>query len=319
MEALEPIGNIDFIKTLSQMSGRSDLAKRNMARGDKALCLVHTLKQSYELPQEQLARHSRELAEIEAANEQCRSCNGTDCAHKPEWRQLMVQADCTGGNFSLRVCPCRVQRDKLRQQKLEKLMETAHVPVNYRQDTWTDFTLMPGNKRGLLLATMASKEHISLYLHGACGTGKTKLTSIIANERLKKGLSVLFVSVTELFRTLQDSFDKSDKEQKDKILPLIKEARCLILDDMGTTQRTEWKVAILQEIIDYRYANALQTIVTSNYSLPELKTHFVIRDKSGRVKDDKQSSRITSRLEEMCQVAKLDTPSFRHQQEDVLS
>ena len=198
-------------------------------------------------------------------------------------------------------------------------MDTAHVPVNYRQDTWTDFTLMPGNKRSLLLATMAAKEHISLYLYGECGTGKTKLTSIIANERLKKGLSVLFVSVTELFRTLQDSFDKPDKEQKDKILPLIKQARCLILDDMGTTQRTEWKVAILQEIIDYRYANALQTIVTSNYSLPELKAHFVIRDKSGRVKDDKQASRITSRLEEMCQVAKLDTPSFRHKQEDVLS
>ena len=318
MEALESVGNIDFVKKLSQMSGRSELAKQNMARGDKALCLVHTLKQDYDLSQEQLARYSGELAEIEAANEQCMDCNGKDCAHKPERRQLMVQADCTGGQYSMRVCPCRIQRDKLRQQRLEKLMVTAHVPVNYRQDTWKDFSLQPGNKRGLMLATMAAKENISLYLHGDCGTGKTKLTSILANERIKSGFAVLFVSLTELFRTLQDSFDMPSKEQKDKIMPLIKSARCLILDDLGTTQRTEWKVAILQEIIDYRYANVLQTIVTSNYSLSELKEHLVIRDKSGRIKDDKQASRITSRLEEMCQVAKLDTPSFRHKQEDLL-
>ena len=89
MEALEPVGNIDFVKNLSQMSGRSELAKQNMARGDKALYLVHTLKQDYDLSQEQLARYSGELAEIEAANEQCMDCNGKDCAHKPEWRQLL--------------------------------------------------------------------------------------------------------------------------------------------------------------------------------------------------------------------------------------
>ena len=79
-----------LMKKLSQMSGRSELAKQNMARGDKALCLVHTLKQGYDLSQEQLARYSGELAEIEAANEQCMDCNGKDCAHKPEWRQLIV-------------------------------------------------------------------------------------------------------------------------------------------------------------------------------------------------------------------------------------
>ena len=115
---------------------------------------------------------------------------------------------------------------------------------------------------------------VKVYLHGDCGNGKTKLTSILANERIKRGFTVLFVSLTELFRTLQDSFDMPSKEQKDKIMPLIKSARCLILDDLGTTHRTEWK------------------------------EHLVIRDKSGRIKDDKQASRITSRLKEMCQVAK---------------
>ena len=132
--------------------------------------------------------------------------------------------------------------------------------------------------------------------------------SIMANEKVKLGLPALFVSLTELFSALKDGFDKHD--QGGRLLPLVKEAECLILDDMGATQFTEWNVGVIQEIIDYRYANDLQTIVTSNYSLTELKEHLVIR-KHGKVVDDKQASRITSRLEEMCQQAQLDTPSFR--------
>ena len=98
----------------------------------------------------------------------------------------------------------------------------------------------------------------------------------------------------------------------------MKKAECLILDDLGASNRTEWSVGILQELVDYRYANALQTIITSNNSMAELKSYLVIRDKQGKPVDDKQSARITSRLEEMCHMAKLDTPSFRQKQEENL-
>ncbi len=74
----------------------------------------------------------------------------------------------------------------------------------------------------------------------------------------------------------------------------------------------------MQEFIDYRYTQALQTIITSNYSLAELKSYLVIRDKQGKPIEDKQAERITSRLEEMCHMAKLDTKSFRQKQEDIL-
>ncbi len=53
-------------------------------------------------------------------------------------------------------------------------------------------------------------------------------------------------------------------------------------------------------------------IITSNYSMNELKDYLVIIDKQGKAIENKQAGRISSRLEEMCHVAKLDTASFRH-------
>jgi DNA replication protein DnaC len=162
-------------------------------------------------------------------------------------------------------------------------MEAAQIPVNYRQDTWQDFNLQKGNMRAVTLAQKAVKDGRSLYLWGNCGTGKTKLTSIIGNE----------------------------------LMELVKKAECLIFDDLGASSRTEWSMGILQEIIDYRYTKALQTIITSNYSMNELKDYLVIIDKQGKAIENKQAGRISSRLEEMCHVAKLDTASFRHKpQED---
>lgn len=194
-------------------------------------------------------------------------------------------------------------------------MEAAQIPVNYRQDTWQDFNLQKGNMRAVTLAQKAVKDGRSLYLWGNCGTGKTKLTSIIGNERLKQGLSVLFVSLPELYSSIKGNFVKAGKSNE--LMELVKKAECLIFDDLGASSRTEWSMGILQEIIDYRYTKALQTIITSNYSMNELKDYLVIIDKQGKAIENKQAGRISSRLEEMCHVAKLDTASFRHKpQED---
>ena len=49
MGALEAVADIEFMKDLCQLSGRSAISKRNMARGENALRLVHSLKGKYDL------------------------------------------------------------------------------------------------------------------------------------------------------------------------------------------------------------------------------------------------------------------------------
>ena len=315
MQALESIEDWDIRAYVRSTARKCGVNIDNLPKGE-VVPFVRPLKGVYELSEDKLRECKAELAEVEEAQEQCNSCDGCSCQHKAKWKNLMVKADCRNDEVFLSLNNCKFNQQKYKAQKMKSLMESAQIPVNYRQDTWQDFTIQQGNMRAAAFAQKAVQDDKSLYLWGKCGTGKTKLTSIIANERLKKGLPVLFVSLPELYRGLKANFDKNGSSSE--LLELVKKAKCLILDDLGASSRTEWSVGILQELIDYRYTQALQTIITSNYSLTELKSYLVIRDKQGNPIEDKQAERITSRLEEMCHMAKLDTKSFRQKQEDIL-
>ena len=316
MQALESIEDWDIREYVRFTARKCGVNLDNLVAKGEVVPFIRPLKGVYELSENTLREYNYELAEVEKAQEQCRHCDGCSCQHKDEWKNRVVKADCRNDEVHLALNNCKFTQQKNREQKLKSLMEAAQIPEKYRKDTWEDLTILDGNMRAASLAQKAVQDGRSLYLWGKCGTGKTKLTSIIGNERLKKGLPVLFVSMPELYSGLKANFDKGGNSCE--LLEIVKKAECLILDDLGASNRTEWSVGILQELIDYRYAKALQTIITSNNSMAELKSYLVIRDKQGKPMDEKQSARITSRLEEMCHTAKLDTPSFRQKQEENL-
>ena len=314
MQAMECLADLDIREMLCSTARRCGVDLDRLPKGE-VISFPRPLRGHYDLPAEKLRAYNWELAEVEAAQEQCSKCDGSSCKHKGEWQKVAVYADIQGESVSLRFNHCRYMRKQYGEQRLKSLTDSAQIPVNYRKDTWDDFAIKEGNIRAVTLAKRAAFEDRSLYLWGECGTGKTKLTSIIANERIKKGLPVLFVSVPELYRSIKENFDKAGSDSE--LLRTIKRKECLILDDMGATTSTEWSVGIMQEIIDYRYANALQTIVTSNHSLHELSSSLVVRNRQGKVVEEKQASRISSRLEEMCCGARLNTPSFRCKHKEV--
>ena len=316
MQAMQSLADWDVREYIRATARKCSVDLDRMPKGE-VVPFRRPLKGNYKLSKAKLIEHNYELAEVEKACEQCRLCDGHNCQHKAEWKNYMVKAECRNDEVYLSFNNCKFSQQKNRERRLHALMEAAQIPLNYRQDTWQDFTLQKGNMRAVTLAQKAASDGRCLYLWGDCGTGKTKLTSIIGNERLKKGLPVLFVSLPELYSGIKANFAKSGGSNE--LMELVKTAECLILDDLGASSRTEWSVGILQEIIDYRYTKALQTIITSNYSMAELKDYLVIRDKQGKPIENRQADRIFSRLEEMCHVAKLDTASFRHKpQEDSL-
>ena len=65
----------------------------------------------------------------------------------------------------------------------------------------------------------------------------------------------------------------------------------LILDDLGAEKTTDWALQSLYIIINKRLSEELQTIITSNLSLDELR--------------DKIGDRIASRIAGMCKIVKL--------------
>ena len=111
-------------------------------------------------------------------------------------------------------------------------------------------------------AILAAKNKTNLILAGKPGTGKSHLASAIALEAMKNGNQAIFKSLPELLDQIcyayQNNADPYGLMLKYKRVP------CLILDDWGKEKTTDARMDYLFQIIDYRYRNGLQTILTTN-------------------------------------------------------
>jgi len=182
-----------------------------------------------------------------------------------------------------------------------KFYKKTDIPPRFRCKTFED--IYTEQKKEYLKQILAGD---SLFITGGSGTGKTFLAVVLAQEfyiqniieaqdyysdksEFKPSKSILFLPATELFLKLKSSFNESSGEIE--ILDNLDKADLLILDDIGTDKVSDWSKQIIYTIVDRRYRNMKQLIVTSNLSLQEI----------GKLYDD----RIASRLMEMGSVVEL--------------
>lgn len=111
-------------------------------------------------------------------------------------------------------------------------------------------------------ARKASQEHSGLILSGMRGTGKTHLAIAIALDAMHHGRQAIFRLVNELLDEIRQAV--RDNEDYHGLIRRFKEVPCLILDDLGKEKQTESGIDYLYQIVDYRYRNNLQTIITTN-------------------------------------------------------
>ncbi len=159
----------------------------------------------------------------------------------------------------------------------------------------------------------------SLYLWGLPGIGKTHLCFALIKEYFRKVPKRIrwykeeehaeyetpptphIMTVPDLLAKIKASFGRKEAEiyggepqgdlSESQIIEKVQQYKILFLDDLGTEKTTEWALQTIYSIIDYRYREMLQTVITSNLSLNNLS--------------DRTSDRITSRIAEMCKVIEL--------------
>lgn len=111
--------------------------------------------------------------------------------------------------------------------------------------------------------------HSNMYLYGNAGTGKTYLSSCIANRALQRGFTVYYQSAFKLLDMLEKlKFGKYDEDERigaEYESKYIFDTDLLIIDDVGTEFITQYSSAALFDIINSRLVEGKSTVISSNF------------------------------------------------------
>lgn len=138
------------------------------------------------------------------------------------------------------------------------------------------------------------------YLWGEPGVGKTHAAACAVRMFSDRGGRAKLVTAKALLDAVKAGYDRSDTIRTDALgsaarLPL------LALDDLGAERPTPWAMELLTGLIDERTARGLPTVVTSNYSVGQL------RDLWGGM----EGKRVASRLAGSCERIEVAGPDRR--------
>ena len=292
------------------MEQAGTIAARLLKRGIKISTTptaTTSLRGSYDLPAEEIKRHREEIADIERAQERCKGCTGEVCKQPSQGMIPVVEVH--DGRFCYALRRCRHERNRLARLRISRLFASARIPRAYEGDTFADYAVTAANRDAVDAAHMMVADEIKgLFLHGEKGTGKTKLAAIIANERARAGSPVLFASVPDLMADIRSSFAIGGTSER---IRAVKETPFLVLDDLGAEKMTEWVGEQLFCIVNHRYNECLQTVVTSNYNPTQIIRRMATVDRGGNVVDALQGQRIMSRLYGMCERVEVKGADWR--------
>ena len=122
-----------------------------------------------------------------------------------------------------------------------------------------------------------------LIFLGTYGTGKTHLAAAIANYRRAAGDDPIFTVVPDLLDHLRATFNPSSPVSYDHVFNQVRNARLLILDDLGTQNTTPWAREKLFQILNFRYETKAPTVITSSITLEEMDPRIRTRMLDSRV------------------------------------
>ncbi len=165
----------------------------------------------------------------------------------------------------------------------EKLRPKARKAFKYVQEFCDQLVAQPDGQ--------------GLFIHGETGAGKSYMLGCVANY-MAEHMSVKYLVYADFLDELRSTFGSRDKDENEhQMIEVVRSVDLLLLDDLGVERPTEFALRSLAQIVDYRYRNKLPLLVTSNFTLEELRE---------RTKSDLYGERIVWRLIETCTAMQLE-------------
>jgi DNA replication protein DnaC len=165
--------------------------------------------------------------------------------------------------------------------ELEYRIQESNIPRHTMKYDINDFTVTSGNRKALEIVTAFMAGDIDpplVLLIGIPGVGKTTLAYRAAWAFLNNGERVVYYQAEELLNELQSRIE--DSKAYGQLWARLKAADLVVLDDLAAQNRTPWRDAQLDALVDYRYRERRSLFMTTN-KLNTISERILDRVKEG--------------------------------------
>lgn len=225
-----------------------------------------------------------------------------------------------GGATRVGRCRCRKVVDAC------AIWNSAEVPARHAHCTLETFKAeLPGAGPGHSLARAwlkdfdPRKECKGLVLEGEPGRGKTHLLCGILRELVfRHQVEAQFIEFSHLLSLMKESFDKHGGAPVR--LTLLTRTPVLAIDELGKGRKTDWEIAVIDEIVSRSYNRRNVLLGTTNFahkppprpaSAAGVAHAHTLAQPGTESLEDRLGERVFSRLREMVTFAAVKGDDFR--------
>ena len=107
---------------------------------------------------------------------------------------------------------------------------------------------------------------------GATGLGKTHLSLAIANEVIRRGYGVIYVSAPAIIAHYENRMRQ--RSETDELLDMATDCDLLIIDDLGTEIVSQFTLTALYTLINDRVLCGKPTIISTNLTTDGISRRY---------------------------------------------
>lgn len=180
------------------------------------------------------------------------------CMHRAVW--LSQECGCDGERAANEAKAAKEAADE--KARYAKALRGIGIPPRHQKAVIDDV------EAARFLANFDGLSGQGLYIQGVCGSGKTSLACALARSLHDAKRRVRVTTAIDMLGDIKETFDKDVSTSE--VINRFVTCDLLVIDDLGKESAGDWAVRTLFQILDARYGEMRSTIITSEYTPPDL-------------------------------------------------